>query len=176
MSQRQLDPSECAELVARLGTDEWQTAYDRLDAHLDAAGPDRVQETLDIVVDGFDHDRPQVRKWCVALLDHHATSACLDPLAAMLEDPKAPVRRHAVHSVGCQSCKDEPVDLDVVGLLIERVETDPSVRVRRVATHMLGNQPPDERAGAFLADLAESADDEKLRRNARWARDQHDVA
>lgn len=167
------DQSEPAALVERLGTDDWEGARDRLDDRLDRAGPDRRASLLDAVLDGIDHDDPQVRKWCVALLDHHGTERCVDPLVGALEDQRAAVRRHAVHSVGCQSCKDDPLDIDVVGLLVDRVEADPSVRVRRAAAHMLGNQPPDERAAAFLADLVDSADDEKLRRNARWALEQH---
>lgn len=173
MFQERFDPGDCAALVARLGTDEWQTAYDRLDSRLAEAGPERTERILDVVTDGFDHGDPDVRKWCVALMDHHATESCIDPLVEALEDPRAAVRRHAVHSVGCQSCKEDPLDIDVVGLLRARVERDSSVRVRRAATHMLGNQPPDERAASFLTELAETADDEKLRRNARWARDQH---
>lgn len=160
-------------LVERLGTDGWEDARDELDAALETADAERRDALLDAVLEGFDHPDPDVRKWCVALMDHHATPECVDPLVAALEDPIAAVRRHAVHSVGCQSCKDDPLDLDVVVVLVEQVRTDDSVRVRRAAAHMLGTQPPDERAATFLADLLERANDEKLRRNARWAREQH---
>lgn len=168
-----IDSPEPADLVSRLGTDEWEAAREELDSSLDAAGPDRTEHLLEAVIDGFDHDDPQVRKWCVALMDHHATESCIDPLREMLHDPRAAVRRHAVHSIGCQSCKADPLDLDIIDLLIERVRTDSSIRVRRAATHMLGNQPPDERARAFLADLSERASDETLQRNADWAHEQH---
>lgn len=173
MSRQKLDTGRCTDLIAHLGTDEWETAYDQLESHLENASSERTERLLGVVIDGFDHENPQVRKWCIALMDHHATERCIDPLIETLDDPKAAVRRHAIHSVGCQSCKDDPLDLDVVGLLIERIRADSSIRVRRAATHMLGNQAPDERARAFLAGLSESAGDEKLRGNALWALDQH---
>lgn len=158
-----------AVLVARLGTGDWEAARDRLDDRLE-----RDDDTaLEAVLDGMNHADPDVRKWCVALMDHHATPRCVPELVDALEDPAADVRRHAVHGVGCQSCKPDPLDLDVVGLLIERIRTDSSIRVRRAAAHMLGNQPPSDRARAFLAGLVDRADDGTLRRNARWALDQH---
>lgn len=67
-------------------------------------------------------------------------------MVAALDDPMANVRRVAVHSIGCQECKQQELDLDVVALLIRQLERDPSVKVRRVCAHMLGNQPPDPRA------------------------------
>lgn len=172
-TERAVDSPAAA--VERLGTDDWRAAYDALDAGLERAQsePEPRADLLDAVLAGFDHTDPDVRKWCVALMDHHATARCIEPLRRSLHDPMTPVRRHAVHSVGCQSCKDDPLDIGVVGLLIERIEQDTSIRVRRAATHMLGNQPPDEDAREFLDDLLGRAGDEKLRRNARWAREQH---
>lgn len=159
-------------LIARFGTEDWQDAYETMEGRLEAAGPGRTEQLLETVIRGFDHENPDVRKWCVALLDHHATADCLEPLIETLEDPKTAVRRHAVHSIGCQSCKEDPLDVDVVGLLVERAASDASIRVRRSAVHMLGNQPPEERAAQFLTELLETTGDEKLRRNAQWALDQ----
>ncbi len=167
-----LDDAAVTELIAQLGTEEWEAAFERIETLLENAGPERTEHLLIAIVEGFDHEDPDVRKWCVALMDHHATPACIDPLIEMLDDPRTAVRRHAVHSIGCQSCKDDPLDIDIVGLLIERVTQDTSVRVRRAAVHMLGNQPPDERAEQFLTKLLHSAGDEKLLRNAQWALDQ----
>jgi HEAT repeat protein len=161
------------ELIAQFGTEDWEDAYERAETLLENAGPDRTDQLLRVVVNGFDHENADVRKWCVALMDHHATTACVDPLIDTLEDPKTAVRRHAVHSIGCQSCKDDPLDIDIIGLLIERADRDASIRVRRAAAHMLGNQSPDQRAEQFLTDLLKNAGDEKLRRNARWALEQH---
>lgn len=174
MSQHDsFDTDEVADLIAQFATEDWEAAYERIEMLLENANSERTEQLLRAVVEGFTHETPDVRKWCVALMDHHATQACVDPLIDMLEDPKTAVRRHAVHSIGCQSCKDSPLDIDVVGLLIERVDRDTSIRVRRAAVHMLGNQPPDERAEQFLTQLLQTADDEKLCRNAQWALEQH---
>lgn len=172
MSQHDFTRNEMTELIAQFGTEDWKDAYERVEMLLENADPERTEQLLTAVVDGFDHENPAVRKWCIALMDHHATAACIDPLIDMLNDPKTAVRRHAVHSIGCQSCKDDPLDIDVVGLLIERADRDMSIRVRRAAIHMLGNQPPDERAEQFLTQLLQNAGDEKLRRNAKWALEQ----
>src|SRR5262245_10973749 len=97
--------------VARLGTADWPAAYRRLDG----AGRD----ALEALVAGLAHPHPDVRKWSAALLDHHADGRCLPGLVALLADPVAAVRRHTLHSLGCQPCKPAPLPLDVVPLLLE---------------------------------------------------------
>jgi HEAT repeat protein len=151
--------------VARLGTADWPAAY----RHLDGAGRD----ALEALVAGLAHPHPDVRKWSAALLDHHADGRCLPGLVALLADPVAAVRRHALHSLGCQPCKPAPLPLDVVPLLLERARSDRSVRVRRAAVHQLGCQPPDGRAAEALRQLAGADADAKLRRIARWGLSRH---
>ncbi|MCW8132426.1 MAG: HEAT repeat domain-containing protein [Planctomycetota bacterium] len=140
---------------------------------LDAAGPG----ALDAVVEGLSHADERVRKHCAALLDHHADARCAEPLVKALRDPDAGVRRLAVHSVGCQRCKRDALPLDVVGLLIERMRDDASLRVRQVAAHMLGNQalehPADPRAVAALKEMLATEQNAKLRSNAAWALSVH---
>lgn len=148
--------------VQMLDTSEgWQVAY----PILDQAG----QIALPAIRAGLGNSDPQIRKWCVALMDHNADQQSIEALVDCLSDAYADVRRHAVHSIGCQPCKENPLCLDVVGLLIERIEVDPSIRVRRSAVHMLGNQPYQKRAIQLLERLLQTESDPKLLSNAKWA-------
>ena len=110
------------------------------------------------LVAGAAHSRPRVRAACVALMDHLADERCCRSLEHALHDASPLVRRHAVHAVGCQGCKTQPLSIDVVAALIERALNDSSPRVRRVI-HQLGLQPRDARAIEVLTRvIAESQD------------------
>ncbi len=150
---------EYVELLAT--TEGWKTAY----PILDQAG----KSALAYILEGLEHPNWRVRKWCVALLDHHADERCVEALVQRLTDSYADVRRHAVHSIGCQPCKDSALCLDIVGLLVQRVLEDTSIRVKRSAVHMLGNQPYDKRALEALEYVLEREQDQKLLANAMWA-------
>jgi HEAT repeat protein len=164
-----LREEQADELVSRLQTVAgWRVAFPRLDA----AGP----AVAGALMRGLAHPHPRVRQWCAALLDHHADSRCVPGLVGLLDDPVAAVRRHAVHSLGCQPCKAAPLAVDVVDLLLERIRRDPSVRVRRVAVHLLGCQPADPRALAALTSLATGDPDPRIRRVARWGQSRHQPA
>jgi HEAT repeat protein len=152
--------------VERLATTEgWRSAYPQLEQ----AGA----LALDALIAGLAHRHPRVRQWCTALLDHHADERCLPGLLRLLEDPVAGVRRHALHSIGCQPCKPVPLAIDVAPLLLDLATRDRSVRVRRAAAHLLGCQPPDRRAAEGLRRVAGRDPDSRVRRNARWALAQH---
>ena len=127
------------------------------------------QEAVDILVAGVSHPRPRVRAACVALMDHLADERCHVALLAALHDTSPLVRRHAVHSIGCQQCKSSPLTIDVTGALIDRMTNDPSPRVRRVAAHQLGLQPFDPRALKSLADVMRRGRDPGLLSRARHA-------
>lgn len=141
--------------------DGWQTAY----SMLDNAG----KLAMDAILEGLEHQNWRIRKWCTALLDHNADQRCIEPLICRLTDSYADVRRHAVHSIGCQSCKDESLCMDIIALLIERAMNDTSILVKRSAVHMLGNQPYDIRASEALEFIIEKEKDRKLLFNARWS-------
>lgn len=147
-----------------LGSDAW-AARSAAAAALLALGPAAVPT----LVAGAAHPDRRVRAECVALMDHLADRRCSAALLAALTDPSPLVRRHAVHSLGCQRCKAAPLDLDVVGLLVERAVGDPSPRVRRVAVHQLGLQPHDPRAVAALTKVLASAGDAGLLSRVRHA-------
>ncbi len=58
---------------------------------------------------------------------------------------------------------------NMVGRLIELAMTDPSIRVRRVATYTLGGHCSDPRTSAALESLLARETDRALVRNARCA-------
>jgi HEAT repeat protein len=62
-----------------------------------------------------------------------------------------------------------PLDVDIVAPLVCLALTDRSIRVRRVAVHQLGCQPPDARAIAVLENLLAQETDAGLLSRARWA-------
>ena len=52
--------------------------------------------------------------------------------------------------------------MDFVPLLVERIEVDESIRVRRMAVCMLGQAPPDMRALPILKRIIAEEEDRKL--------------
>ena len=117
--------------------------------------------------EGLRHQDWQVRKWCAMCLDQVADAQTLAELVPLMRDPKSDVRLWAVHSVACDHCRDGVrCPVDVVPFLIERVESDESLRVRRMATIMLGTEFTDSRAVPVFETLLQGAEDTKLRRHA----------
>lgn len=132
---------------------------------------------LPAVRQGLKSDDWQVRRWCAICLDRMGDADALEDLVPLLEDPKSQVRLWAVHSLACDHCKADVIcGLDVVPLLIQRVETDTSVRVRRMAVIMLSTELADRRAVPVLEDVARDTSDPRLRMHALeglerlWAR------
>jgi hypothetical protein len=161
---------DAPKLINDLGSADWPTraeARQRLEELGDSAIP--------AILDGCRHDIAQVRADSVSLLDHLADDRCLDALQTALGDPSPRVRRHAIHSLGCQRCKRLPLGLDVVGLIVPLALHDPSIKVRRVAVHQLGLQPPDLRVTAALDQILGSERDPGLLSRARHARSLHGV-
>lgn len=127
----------------------------------------RGRAALPAVRDGLRHPDSHVRRWCVILADNVADAATLRAVVPLLDDPCAGVRRWAVHTLACECCKDGPNPVDAVPLLLERIERDPSIRVRRQAVAMLAHhRAPDPRAAPVLRRLAAEAADRKLRLHA----------
>jgi len=134
-------------------------AYQALIEHGDTALP--------AIRAGLRHGNWQVRKWSAMLLDRVADAESLAALVPLLRDPKADVRLWAVHSLACDHCRSGVAcPVDAVPHLIERIELDPSIRVRRMAAIMLGTDFADARALPVLNALLGETD-EKLRHHAR---------
>ena len=122
---------------------------------------------LPALKEGLKNGNWQVRRWSAILLDHHADSEALHALVPLLRDPKSKVRLWAVHSISCDRCKGGENPIDIVPLLIERIEVDESVRVRRMATAMLGHECAlDTRVVPVLERILVEEDDRKLRLHA----------
>ncbi len=126
-------------------------------------------ETLQDALAGMNDSDPKVRAVAAGLLDHWADQSCVGPLTEALSDPSARVRRSAVHSLGCQTCKLAPLDVDTVGLLVQRALQDSSIRVRRVSVHQIGLQPHDSRAVSALKEILARESDAGLLSRAEFA-------
>jgi len=145
--------------------DQLATSADRLKIleQIAALGAD----ALPAVRGGLGHGHWQVRRWCAIYLDHHADAPSLHSLVPLMRDPKSKVRLWAVHSLSCDRCKQGENPIDVVPLLIERIEVDESIRVRRLATASLAYlSVPDVRAVPVLQALLRHESDKKLRLHA----------
>ncbi len=147
-------------LVEQLESSETRwSAWKRLEEMGGAAAP--------AVREGLRHGHWQVRKWCAAFLDHHADPETIPELLPLLHDPKSDVRLWAVHSLSCDRCKVDENPVDFVPHLIDRIERDESIRVRRMAVLMLTIHP-DARAMRVFGRILNEETDRKLRNHAEW--------
>ena len=152
--------AEARVLVEQLESSETRwPAWKRLEEIGSAAAP--------AVREGLRHGHWQIRKWCAAFLDHHADPETIPELLPLLHDPKSDVRLWAVHSLSCDRCKVDENPVDFVPHLIDRIERDESIRVRRMAVLMLTIHPDARCARLFTKILAEETD-RKLRKHAEW--------
>jgi len=155
-----MGPARAVELVDELASSEDRP---QILERLAALGDD----ALPAVRAGLRHGHWQVRRRCAIYLDHYADVPSLYSLVPLLRDPKSKVRLWAVHSLSCDRCKQGDNPIDVVPLLIERVEVDESIRVRRLAASSLAYlSVPDARVVPVLQALLREEGDEKLRLHA----------
>ena len=148
------------ELVA-----EFANGQNRLAAFL--ALYDRGVSALPAIRKGLQDANWHIRHWSAILADNFADRETLRALTPLLHDPKAEVRVWAVHSLSCQACKDGPNPVDVIPLLLERIEQDSSIKVRRQALAMLAHhRAPDPRAVPILKKITSEEVDSKLRFHA----------
>lgn len=149
-----------AELV-----DEFANGENRMPAFLSLYS--RGEAALPAVREGLRNANWRVRKWCALFIDNFADAETLHALVPLLRDPKAAVRTWAVHSLSCESCKDGPNPIDAVPLLLERIEMDESIKVRRQAVAMLAHhRSPDARVLPVFKRILAEEDDRKLRLHA----------
>lgn len=149
------------ELVERLADKKtrWPAYFALMEA-----GPAALEATID----GLSHEDWQVRRWCAVWMDHNADERALKRLILTLEDPKAKVRRWAVHSIACEPCKEGEHPLDAVPLLAKRLREDKSIKVRRTAALSLLQWATEKRVRRLLKGILENEDDPKIRRYATW--------
>jgi HEAT repeat protein len=120
----------------------------------------------DAVLEGLGHAHWEVRRWCAIWLDRHADAESLAALVPLLRDPKSQVRMFALHSLACDRCKADENAIDVVPLLIERIQQDESIRVRRHAVTMLAFQHAHPDLEGFFQQLLDTETDRKLHKHA----------
>jgi len=127
----------------------------------------RGHDALPAVRAGLKQANWQVRRWCALFIDNFSDAESLHALVPLLHDPKSQVRVWAVHSLSCESCKDGPNPIDAVPLLLERIELDKSIKVRRQAVAMLAHhRTPDARVLPVFHRILAEEDDRKLRLHA----------
>ena len=128
----------------------------------------RGRAALPAIRDGFHDANWQIRRWCAIFADSSADGETLQALRPLLHDAKAEVRLWAVHSLSCENCKDGPNPVDAVPLLLERIEQDSSIKVRRQAVAMLAHhRSPDARVIPAFNKIAADESDKKLRLHAQ---------
>ena len=149
-----------AELVAEFAhTKHRMAAFLALYAHGD--------DVLPVVREGLTHENWQIRRWCALFADNVADAETLRALVPLLRDPMSKVRVWAVHSLSCESCKDGPNPVDAIPLLLERIELDESIKVRRQAVAMLAHhRTPDPRVLPVFNRIMADKGDRKLRLHA----------
>ena len=119
---------------------------------------------MPVVRKGLAHENWQIRRWCALFADNFADAETLHALVPLLRDPKSQVRVWAVHSLSCESCKDGPNPIDAIPLLLERIEQDESIKVRRQAVAMLAHhRTPAPRVLPVFTRIMAGEDDRKLR-------------
>lgn len=128
----------------------------------------RGKQNLSLLKDGLSSPNWRIRAGCAGLMDHFADPSCGGDLVALLSDPHEKVRRAALHSVSCDQCKDEPLFVDWVPEVARLAKYDRIIRVRRIATLMLGARINDPRARDTILHLLNDKDGEVSIR-ARWA-------
>jgi HEAT repeat protein len=127
-------------------------------------------KAVDALIRGLSHPRAKLRQTSLAVMDHLGDQfepRCYEAILPLLEDEISKVRRAAVHAISCQHCHPAPEEIDVPSLLIEKLENDSSISVRRAAIRALAEYSSDSRsAGAARELLAGNEADPDL---VRWA-------
>jgi HEAT repeat protein len=124
----------------------------------------RGKEAVPAIRAGLKHSNWNIRRWCASLADNFADADLFQALVPLLDDPKSEVRVWAVHSLSCETCKEGPNPVDAVPLLLDRIESDVSMRVRRQAASMLAHHcSPDARVLPVFKRVLARENDRKLR-------------
>ena len=137
----------------------------------------RGAEALPAVRRGLQHANWHIRHWSAILADNFADDETLRALTSLLHDPRAEVRVWAVHSLSCERCKNGPNPVDAIPLLLERIEQDPNIKVRRQAVAMLAyHRSPDPRVLPVFKTIVSEEADTKLRRHAEQGLKRYEIA
>ena len=92
------------------------------------------------LVGGLSHDHPQVRWWCIQMLDHCPDPRAVHAVVPLLDDPVPRVRRNAAHALGCLACKpgwSGELSGSTIDRLVELATQDQNAKVRAEAARAL---------------------------------------
>ena len=90
---------------------------------------------------GLGHPDPRVRAACAQILDHFLDDAALTDIVDCLHDDNSRVRVWALHTLGCDRCKEgscRPGEATFLPEAIRMLREDPNPHVRTVAATTLG--------------------------------------
>jgi hypothetical protein len=123
---------------------------------------------VDAAIAGLSDPNPRVRYGAADFMDHHADEDCADKLRDMaLNDPVPYVRDMALHALGCQRCKPEPLAVDILDILILRAKTEDSWKKRRGSVWSLGQRNTDPGVTEALQYVVEHDPDPRVADAAR---------
>ena len=149
-------------------------ALARVDRFLDGLSPRRMTPARfaaalpDLQHAAVHHPDPQIRRYCLFLLDHHANDVSMHVFAQALRDEVDVVREAALHSLACESCKTGQLCVtDVVPLLVDVLDNDPKPDLRiKAITALLSVGADEPHVRAALQHAAASNSDPITRRCA----------
>ena len=78
------------------------------------------QAAFGALVKGLEHPNPKVRWWCLQLFDHIGDERCVPHILPLLEDPVPRVRKHALHTLECEACKQSPAAVQAIQVALAR--------------------------------------------------------
>lgn len=125
---------------------------------------------------GLKHPDARVRAVCATMLDHFLDDRAVDEVVACLDDPDARVRARALHTLGCDRCKEgscRPGEAAFVPTAIRLAREDPDPSVRTTAIETLARSSARQSDSVLAVLGAASGQDPDLRVRkvaARWAR------
>ena len=125
----------------------------------------------DIQLGAVHHPEPEMRRWCLFLLDHYANDESMSVFATALTDEVPIVRDVALHSIACEPCKDgELCVADAVTPVVRLLAGDPeaSLRIKAIGV-LLRLAGRDGRAGEALRWAARNDPDRLVRECAQHA-------
>jgi hypothetical protein len=157
-------PTEPTQLVQILGS-RTRRVRAAVAVRLEALG----KAGVDAAIAGLSDPDPRVRCGAADFMDHHADEDCVGKLRDMaLNDPVPYVRDMALHALGCQRCKPEPLAVDTLDIIILRARTEESWKKRRGAVWALAQRNADPGVKETLELLATHDPDPRVADAARW--------
>ncbi len=122
---------------------------------------------------GLGHENADVRLYCTLLLDRLAGTDSFVMMVPLLDDPDARVRSRALHSLACDRCKRDDVEVldkgTILPLALRVLRDDPDAHVRAMAVEVVGTWVHTDPTAADALALASTSDPSPaVRKKAGW--------